>query len=97
MIFISPFFFKYFLSSLFNKLESKLIKDRGYSFLNSLQATYINLESRTDRDSHIKKELKRIGLVNHERFPAVSNEHGLSLMIDSSLESISFTLKIPNY
>jgi len=87
------FFFKHFLSSLFNKLESKLIKDRGYSFLNSLQATYINLESRTDRDSHIKKELKRMGLVNHERFPAVSNEHGLIGCTKSHLSVVLKAIK----
>jgi hypothetical protein len=70
------FAFKHLFSSFFNKFESKLIKNQDYSFLNSLQATYINLESRTDRDSHIKKELKRMGLLNYERFPAISHENG---------------------
>jgi len=84
------FFFKHFFSSALNKVESKLMKDRDYSFLNSLQATYINLDSRTDRDSHIKKELKRMGFVNHERFPAVSHENGA---IGCTQSHLSITLK----
>ena len=70
------FYLRFLLSSLFNKLESMYTTSTMCSFVNSIKTTYINLESRVDRDIHIKRELMRMGFLNSERFPAVSNENG---------------------
>jgi len=44
--------------------------------LNYINTIYINLNERIDRNNHVKNELKKIGITNPTRFPAIKLENG---------------------
>jgi glycosyl transferase family 25 len=57
---------------------------------------YINLDSRPDRNEHVKKELDKIGITNPERFKAIKLENGALGCSMSHLKCVEFA-KNKNY
>ncbi len=63
---------------------------------NKIPAIYINLESRPDRNEHVKKELDKIGVINSERFQAIKLDNGALGCSMSHLKCLE-TAKKNNY
>ena len=54
---------------------------------------YINLDSRPDRNEHVKKELDKIGVRNPDRFKAIQMENGALGCSMSHLKCVDFAKK----
>lgn len=63
---------------------------------NKIPVIYINLDSRPDRNEHVKKELDKIGVKNPERFKAIKLENGALGCSMSHLKCVE-TAKKNNY
>jgi len=59
----------------------------------NISVIYINLASRTDRNEHVKNELKKIGVNNPERFNAVKLEDGALGCSMSHLKCVEYAKK----
>ena len=55
---------------------SNHLQDEIHNIFNNIPVMYINLDIRPDRDHHVKRELKKIGVNEPHRFPAIKLENG---------------------
>jgi glycosyl transferase family 25 len=59
------------------RIYNKYMEYKNLHSINDIKNIfYINLEHRTDRNSHIISQLNSVGLVNFERFNAIKHENG---------------------
>jgi len=59
----------------------------------NINVMYINLDSRTDRNTHVQEQLKKIGVNNPERFNAIKLEDGALGCSMSHLKCIELAKK----
>jgi glycosyl transferase family 25 len=55
---------------------SNHLQDEIHNIFNNVPVMYINLDIRPDRDDHVNRELKKIGVNEPHRFPAIKLENG---------------------
>jgi len=60
---------------------------------NKIPVIYINLDSRSDRNDHVKKELDKIGVINPDRFRAIKLDNGALGCSMSHLKCVEFAKK----